>query len=51
MEKFESHGILEFHLPGLDSHRKSWKMVFIVQNKLGWLFFVKKRVKTYPKTR
>ncbi len=32
-------------------HEKSWKMVLIVQNKLGRLFFVKKRVKTYPKSR
>ncbi len=57
MENLESHGILEFHFPVLESwnlsvsNGKSWKMVLIVQNKLGRLFFVKKRLKMYPKSK
>ncbi len=55
MENLQSHGILEFSFsrPGKSlnlsvGHGKSRKMVLIVKNKLGRLFFVKK-VKAYTK--
>ena len=50
VENLKSHGILEFHFPGLESvvHGKSWTIMFIKKCKIN-LAFCEENGKNIPK--